>query len=219
MYDNYINSSGNKCKSAWKIVKQETNMTNNTKNVQIDPYAFNEFCIKSIEDIADKFDGDIPQHYISTAPEGEFTWRSVTEDEVMKAVAELSSSHSSDISGFSNFFIKKIVNLIVIPLTILINMCIHEKFFPDCLKLSKVIPIYKRGDINTVSSYRPISLVPSFSKIIESLLYKQMNEWFVQHQLISSRQFGFQKNKSTVLALEYLVKEIITAFENKNVSL
>lgn len=215
MYDNYINSSGNKCKSAWKIIKQETNMTNNTKNVQIDPYAFNEFCIKSIEDIADKFDGDIPQHYILTAPEGEFTWRSVTEDEVMKAAAELSSSHSSDIFGFSNFFIKKIVNLIVIPLTLLINMCIHEKSFPDCLKLSKVLPIFKRGDINAVSSYRPISLVPSFSKIIESLLYKQMNEWFVQHQLISPRQFGFQKNKSTVLALEYLVKEIITAFENK----
>lgn len=140
----------------------------------------------------------------------------VSAEEIIKTVNGLSTSRSQDIFYLSNWFIKQIIFVIVIPLTFMFNLCFEKQVFPECLKLSKIVPTYKRGDRKLLSSYRPISLVPIFSKILESLMYKQVLYFFYQHNIFSSKQFGFQKGKSTVKAMEYLVKSIIMAFEDKN---
>jgi hypothetical protein len=59
----------------------------------------------------------------------------------------------------------------------LVNLCIRDNTFPECLKIAKVIPIYKKGDKNNPSNFRPIALLPIFSKLLEKVLSMQLSEY------------------------------------------
>ena len=86
---------------------------------------------------------------------------------------------SSDIFGISNFLLKKIINSIALPLSHIINLSILTGIVPNDLKIAKVVPIYKIKGNNAdqkqdPSNYRPISLLPIFSKILEKVIYQQL---------------------------------------------
>ena len=61
------------------------------------------------------------------------------------------------------------------PLTTLINNCFVDGEFPDGLKVAEVVPIFKFGDPNLASNYRPISLLSMYSKLVEKCLYNRLN--------------------------------------------
>ena len=77
--------------------------------------------------------------------------------------------------------------------------------FPDLLKNSKVIPIYKKEDDTIFSNYRPISLLPSISKIFEKAILEQLATYLDSNNLIHKHQYGFRKNHSTEYASLHLV--------------
>ena len=83
----------------------------------------------------------------------------------------------------------------------LINNCINKGIFPSILKIAKVIPIYKSGEKDLVSNYRPISILPHFSKIFEKILKENIVNFLNKHNVLSESQFGFQQKKSTNEAL------------------
>ena len=64
----------------------------------------------------------------------------------------------------------------------------------------KVRPLYKKGDDRSFSNYRPISLLPSFSKIFEKVMYQQTYSYFQTNNLLYSSQYGFRSAHSTELA-------------------
>ena len=64
---------------------------------------------------------------------------------------------------------------------------------PDDLKIAKIIPVYKSDDKKIVSNYRPISVLPAFSKILEKLVYNRLLDFINQHNLLSKDQYGFRK--------------------------
>ena len=70
-------------------------------------------------------------------------------------------------------------NVLVKPLTIIINQMIVTGIFPDQLKISKVIPLYKAKDQTILSNYRPIALLPSISKIFEYVLLERITNYFL----------------------------------------
>ena len=85
--------------------------------------------------------------------------------------------------------------------------------FPDILKLAKVVPVFKSGNKRVVTNYRPISLLSSFSKIFEKLLYQRLNTFIRKHSMISPFQYGFRAGHSTTHA----VTDVITmAYDNIN---
>ena len=65
--------------------------------------------------------------------------------------------------------------------------------FPDAFKVSKVTPIFKKGDCSLMSNYRPISLLPTISKIFERVIHDQMYEYFNEFNLLAEQQYGFRK--------------------------
>ena len=65
--------------------------------------------------------------------------------------------------------------------------------FSDAFKLSKVIPLFKKGDSSLLVNYRPISLLPTISKVFERVIHDQMYEYFNQFNLLSEQQYGFRK--------------------------
>ena len=86
--------------------------------------------------------------------------------------------------------------------------------FPSGLKLAKVIPLYKANDPTMFSNYRPVSLLPVFSMILERIMYNQLLSIINKHKLLYAYQFGFRKNHAPELALLCLVDKISDALEN-----
>ena len=94
------------------------------------------------------------------------------------------------------------------PLTILINLTFSLRIFPNCLKIAKVIPVFKKGDQQECNNYRPISLLPNTSKLIEKLLNNCLYSFLEQNNCLFNYQFGFRNNHSTNQALISITKKI-----------
>jgi hypothetical protein len=137
---------------------------------------------------------------------------------VLKIVNNFKSSDSVDVYDISCNLLKKIIPSIVCPLTYCINRCLYEGFYPSELKISRVVPVYKKGEINSPSSYRPISLTPAFSKVFETVIYNQLSNYFEHNGIINESQFGFRKGKSTTDAIEKLVQVILKVFEDRGIA-
>ena len=77
----------------------------------------------------------------------------------------------------------------------------HTGNFPSSLKIAKVTPIHKSGDKNQLSNFRPISILPLLSKIIEKLVFKQVLNFLEKYNLLHNNQYGFRPNRSTTQAI------------------
>jgi hypothetical protein len=129
-----------------------------------------------------------------------FAFHIVTNQQVSQAVKDIKTKYSYGWDELSSVIVKKCVAELIDPLTYLINCSIKEGIFPNCLKLSIIRPIHKKGSKEDVSNYRPISLIPTFSKIFESLILSQMLNFFTNNNILSNYQHGFRKNRSTITA-------------------
>ena len=94
------------------------------------------------------------------------------------------------------------------------NLSIEKGIFPDQLKIAKVILLFKKGDIALMDNYRPISVLPCFSKILERIIYNRLYSFFSENNILYKKQFGFQKQYSTDHAIVHLVNEILKSFES-----
>ena len=88
------------------------------------------------------------------------------------------------------------------------NQSLNTGIFPEKLNIAKVIPIHKKGYLNDVSNYRPISLLPSISKILEKLIFKQLSTYLNEHKVLYASQYGFRAGHSTELASIELIDRI-----------
>ena len=111
--------------------------------------------------------------------------------------------------------IKIISDHISLPLSFIFNMCFEQSIFPVDLKKANVTPIHKAGDPSIFSNYRPISVLPVFSKILERLLHSRLIKYFDEKEIISDSQFGFRKGYSTEIALSYSIDRITSELDNK----
>ena len=98
-------------------------------------------------------------------------------------------------------------------LTHIINQSLSQGVFPQELKIAKVIPIYKDGDVTLMSNYRPISVLSVFSKIFERIMYKRLMEFVKSCNLLYKYQFGFREQHGTDLALITLIDKISKALD------
>ena len=83
--------------------------------------------------------------------------------------------------------------------------------FPSELKIANVVPIHKCGDEMVFSNHRPVSVLPVFSKLLERLVYNHLISHVNDNKLLYEYQFGFQKGKSTHLAIMMVVDKITEA--------
>ena len=101
----------------------------------------------------------------------------------------------------------------------LINMCITTNNIPDLWKHSRVIPIHKSGDPTDPSNFRPISILPVISKVVERTVQRQLYYYLSSNHLLSPTQHGFRPRHSTETALTIISDEILTAFDSGKISL
>jgi hypothetical protein len=85
---------------------------------------------------------------------------------------------------------------------------LFEGIFPGRLKYATVIPIYKKGDKNLVSNYRPISILTSINKIFEKVMCTRLIKHLKDNSILSKYQFGFKENQGTDNAIYFLIFRI-----------
>ena len=87
--------------------------------------------------------------------------------------------------------------------------------YPERLKFSLIKPIYTSGDKSSPSNYRPISLLPAFSKIFEKVIYKRLFDHLNNNAILNEHQYGFRSEVSTENASHILLNEILAAMSSK----
>ena len=82
---------------------------------------------------------------------------------------------------------------------------LHRGLYPNAFKIAKVIPIFKKGDPSLLTNYRPISLLPTLSKIFERAIFTQMYSFFITNKILCEQQNGFRAGHSSELAATKLI--------------
>ena len=152
--------------------------------------------------------------YLNNPTELRFNFNRITESETLSIINKLKSKNSSGKDEISNKLLKSIKDEIAKPLTIIINQSLKTGIFPEALKIAKVKPLYKKGDNFCLNNYRPISLLPTISKIFERVMFTQLYSYLNAHNLLSEQQYGFRSQHSTELACVKLVDYITTEMDN-----
>ena len=93
----------------------------------------------------------------------------ITPSEIKRYIDKLPSKNSSGYDNISNKLLKQIKYTILKPLTHIFNLSIVSGVFPANMKLSEVIPLYKKGSKDQMINYRPISLLITISKLLEKM--------------------------------------------------
>ena len=144
---------------------------------------------------------------------------SLSINELKEAFFSLKTNKSPGYDDRNFNVVKKCFGEINEPLKHLFNLSLENGIFPEKMKNTKVIPLFKNGDPENITSYRPISVLPCLSKVLERIMYNRLYKYLCEEKLLYSKQFGFQKGHSTDHAIVHLVDQIYESFENDNYTL
>ena len=164
---------------------------------------FNDYFSNIGPDLASKIDTSNYnfETYTKTA-ESEFAaFQPVTVSHICRLLHGLSSNKATGIDKISCKIIKIAAPAISDSLTFIFNQALTLSSFPNEWKMARVIPLYKNGQRNIPGNYRPISVLPAISKIMERIMYDQLYNYLTKFELLSDSQFGFRKSHSTATAL------------------
>ena len=142
-----------------------------------------------------------------------FEFGQVDCDLVKKIILNLDISKSSGVDDISAKLIKHAGNEVVNTLTELVNLSLNQGKFPYKWKHAKIFPLFKIGDFNSMTTYRPISILPVVSKVMERIVHKQLYDYLVNNNVLSEAQFGFRPCHSTASALGALTESWLRSID------
>ena len=112
-------------------------------------------------------------------------------------IKSFDSKTSCDLDGISLKLLKVIAVSISLPLAHIFNLSLDKVKFPEKLKLSRIVPVFKSGDPKLCDNYRPISLVNTLSKVLEKIVALKLTIHLQINDLLYKHQYGFLKGRST----------------------
>ena len=141
-----------------------------------------------------------------------------SKDEVLAVILKEKTNKAPGHDDININVLKKIAPYIVQLLTYLINSCFQSGIVPNVI--TKVTLILKSGDTEVFSNYRPLSVLPVFSKVLEKLFYKSLIEYINMNTILFDGQYGFWEKLPTSLALVDLIKKTsLNHWMKKNIQL
>ena len=111
--------------------------------------------------------------------------------------------------------LKHVCSEIMKPMLYLLNVSFTHGEFPDKLKVAVITPIYKKGTREDISNYRPVSVLPIFSKIFEKITYNRLISFLEKNNILYNNQYGLRSGYSTDTALIYVTENILKALNEK----
>ena len=143
----------------------------------------------------------------------------LTENELKNGFYSLKPNKSSGFDNISARTILQCYESLKAPLKYIFNLSLNTGDVPNNLKIAKVTPIHKTGEKAETSNYRPISVLPCFSKILERIMYNRVYNFITKNNLLYEKQFGFQAKHSTDHAILELSNEIYQNFSDNKFTL
>jgi hypothetical protein len=234
-YNSNTTHSNNKNKTSWNIIKNISNIKptaqsitsikingNLSYNGQTTAESFNKYSVSIAQNLLvnkHKVNYDNPILYLFkafTQPFPAIKLKCVSSkgtEDITKSL-KIKDSHGYD--RITTKILKMSIPYISFPLTYICNRILPSGIFPMKLKFSEIKPIFK-GLKNDTSNYRPVSLLTSFSKIFEKVIYKRLYQHINHNHILVDEQFGFRQASSTDIVAYKLTKNILTALSNKMV--
>ena len=172
---------------------------------------FNNFFVNVGSDLANRIpDSPIsPYKYMKTELMNSIFLETVSPEELLEVIKGL--KHSA--VGYDELdaqHIKSSSSIIIQPLLHICKLSFTHGIFPDAMKIAKVI---KSGNYMKVNNYRPVSILPVLSKILERLMYNRLMKFVEDFDILYDFQFGFRKCHSTFMALASSVNHIVNALQ------
>lgn len=142
-----------------------------------------------------------------------------TVEEVLDVINSLKLGDSSGQDGISSRILKASSAVLAPPLEYLINESLLCGRFPSCLKLATVKPLLKSGDPKNAVNYRPISILSTFSKVVERVFLNRLTSFLTTNGVLFQNQFGFRKNLSTLNAMFNFISNVASSLDTRMHSL
>ena len=233
-YSKKFDENLNNAQKTWQIINsilsstkhtfKHVTLTDDSGNVYDDSHTahkFNEYFSNVGFSLAAKVEtsSHLPEYYLPKSPLTSAVFDYTYPEEIESIIHALKSSTAVGHDEIGIKIIKIVKNLISTPLSNLINNSFETGIFPDALKISKVIPIFKGGDSTLLSNYRPISILPAFSKVWEKVIVQRLESYCLKMGIPSKNQYGFQKKLSTYMAIANVAEEISKSIDNKTFSI
>ena len=135
-------------------------------------------------------------------------WKYALTYEISKIVESLNSKNSCGYNEIPVKIVKLSAPFIISPLTYTCNKSFSTGTFPDRLKYALIQPVHKKGNNHLITNYRPISLLTSFSKIFEKLIFKRLHKYLRSNRILVKEQYRFRNNSSAENAAYNIINEI-----------
>ena len=136
-------------------------------------------------------------------------------DEITQILKTMNSKSAMGVDRISVKLMRGLGDSFVESVVPAINKSLKEGEFPNSFKISRVTPLFKGGAPDSPSNYRPISVIPNPSKLVENVIYNRIYQFAKDHNLIHEHQFGFQQGSSTTSAVLTLIHRCIDSIEAK----
>ena len=158
----------------------------------------------------------VRQYYeaILKLPSSKFKFSLVSEDTIFQLLKGINEDKAAGLDNLSGKFLKDGATVLAKPISQICNLSIKYTLFPTDCKVAKLKPLFKKGSKTKPQNYRPISLLPLISKIIEKVVHDQTQKFLDDNNILYRYQSGFRKCYSTDSCLSYLNDKIATGFES-----
>ena len=234
-YSEKIQQFQHNSKKLWNFLKFVIGKENN-KKLSTDSFVVNEEMISDPSLISNKFCNffsNVGKKLAESIPKSKKNFVDFMEDpnpnslflaptdeiEIERLIQKLPNKSSSGFDGISNILLKGLSGVLKNPLAIVFNKSLLEGTFPNNMKISEVSPVYKAKDKRFLTNYRPISLLPVMSKVLEKVVYKRLYGFLINNNILYASQYGFRSKHSTVNAITEMIGKIIKGFEENKITL
>ena len=233
-YEQYMARYSNDCKKQWQLINQLLNRSGKSKmeirkiehhgstvtNREKIAKTFNEYftnIAQKLKDATSISQAQATQPNLSPSSKcgPDMGYESVTKVEISSIIKSLKVKATSD-SGIAP--LKAVVGSISHVLQHIVTASLEQGVFPTHLKTAKVIPLFKTGSRTDVSNYRPISLLPAFSKIYEKIMLTRLTDHLKKNKILYSSQYGFRSSHSCDHTILEAQNTITNALERKKVA-
>lgn len=229
--DYLIKTAPNKSKATWSIINRNKQ---NMPREEIKQIRINGGIIEDPKIIAENFNhffinGPESNNYSKNMNNPNYTLYSskfshsifmkpTTPFDINKLINSLNNTNSTGYDYINTKILKAVSNIISPILSNIINLCIISGVFPEKLKITVVKPLFKKKDRLDMHCYRPIALIPIFSKLFEKVISNELYNFFEGNNIFSEEQIGFRKNKTINLAVYKFLQTIMSSLNNKDLT-
>lgn len=140
----------------------------------------------------------------------------IEEREIIDIVIHSKYKPLVDADNIGMTIVKNVIECASKPLTYIFSLSFQSGTVLQKMKIAKVIPLYKTGNKHLFTNYRPVSLLPQFSKVLEKPFIKNLDNFLDKYNILSENRYGFRTNRATSLALIDAIENITNALEQKH---